>query len=196
MVVPFSQLLIVSQDMYNGLYSRRCLVFMCVQVVYNQLRVEIVYSLFIAIETADCSGVCTAIGVFYTVSSSATSLLFFLRARAVFFDRSKAIVSFFVLWLSLVAGAITVPFAIAGSEHHIGPTLVCFQASVRHYSSASIFTSLAFDTIVVMSISYRLIKLYVDYDNGGFSWIRTLFTGQGLSRLTKVLLVSGQQYYL
>jgi hypothetical protein len=100
------------------------------------------------------------------------------------------------LWLSVLTGAILVPFAIRGSARHIGPTKFCIQLDVQAYGPAvATITSSVFDTIVFVSISYRIITGY-NYGCGVRALARAFSRGEGLPTIAKALLQSGQQYYL
>lgn len=85
------------------------------------------------------------------------------------------------------------PLALFGA--HIGPTNHCTDKDVKPFSSAPIVASTVYDSLVFISISWRL-------SNGavvGESWrdrLRAFYGGGALPVLSKGLLQSGQVYYL
>lgn len=138
---------------------------------------------------ASCKLLPMAIGWCWAVAIPSTSLLFFFRIRAVF-DRQRGIVAFFaVLWLATLAGAITVPFALAGGN--IANTNRCQPTAVKPFSSASIIASTCNDTLVFIAISWRIISRTTV--NGR---VQSFFGGGSLPNLSRELLRGGQQYYL
>ncbi|KIJ41531.1 hypothetical protein M422DRAFT_31730 [Sphaerobolus stellatus SS14] len=130
---------------------------------------------------------------FYPVSVSTTALLFFFRIRAIF-NRDKYVVSaFFVLWLCVVAGSLTVAFAVTGIN--IGPTNYCLNASLQPYAAAGGIVPLVHDTCVFLAISWKLYKnAYVDLNLK--TGVRTVLYGEYLPIFSKALLQDGQLYYL
>ncbi|KZP20659.1 hypothetical protein FIBSPDRAFT_533166 [Athelia psychrophila] len=103
------------------------------------------------------------------LSGSATSLLFLFRIMAVFYRSNLVKLGFTILWLSWLLSPVAVLF---GSGH----------------------TCLTNDTLVFLSISYRMAVNAMTTE----TWVarsRSFITGEGLYRISKVLLYSGQLYY-
>ncbi|EIM79593.1 uncharacterized protein STEHIDRAFT_19373, partial [Stereum hirsutum FP-91666 SS1] len=142
---------------------------------------------------ASCEGLQIALGCCFAVATPATSLLFFFRVRAVFLN-NKIVTSFFAfMWIAVVAGSITVPFAISGA--HIGTTDRCINTVVKPYSSAGLVINGCSDTLVFLAISWRLVTSSLANDPIK-ARVHQFYSGDGLPRLSKKVLQSGQLYYL
>jgi len=87
----------------------------------------------------------------------------------------------------------TVPFAITGA--HIGPTNHCINTGVKPFSSVGIIISTVNDTLVFLFISFRLLQT-TSYQSSLSGRARSFFGGDGLPAFSKMLLQSGQEYYL
>lgn len=141
----------------------------------------------------NCQSLQVAIGCCFAVAIPATSLLFFFRVRAIF-NANNWIVAFFAfLWLAVLGGSWTVPFAIQGG--HIGPTDHCINTGVKPFSSAGIIISTVNDTVIFIAISWRLLET-TTYDDSFRGRIKSFFRGKGLPAFSRSLLQSGQEYYL
>lgn len=130
---------------------------------------------------------------------SASGFLFFLRLRAVYNNDRILISVFFVLWLSLLTGGILVPISIKGGA--VGSTLYCQDVWVSRISLFGQVAPLCFDTLVFLSISWRLSRI-ASYSDGGSALgdntdrIGSVLCGSNLPAFSKSLLVDGQIYYL
>jgi hypothetical protein len=145
---------------------------------------------------------------FYAVATPATLILFFLRVQAVFSDRPLIVTFFFLLWLGVLVSSALVPYAYVGLNHHISElanthtlstttTDVCIQKSVRIYGISAIVLSATFDTLVFVFISYRMVTVHIiSTGRSARERIQAFYRGQGLSRLSRMLLQSGQKYFL
>jgi hypothetical protein len=145
---------------------------------------------------------------FYAIATPATLFLFFLRVQAVFSDRPLIVAFFFLLWLGVLVSSALVPYAFVGLNHHISElvnthasstttTGVCIQKSVRLYGVSAIIFSATFDTLVFIFISYRIVTVYIiSTGSSARERARAFYRGQGLSRLSRMLLQSGQKYFL
>ncbi|KAF7979765.1 hypothetical protein HWV62_40784 [Athelia sp. TMB] len=141
------------------------------------------------------------------LSGTFTSLLFLFRIIAVY-PRSKAVkYCFTLLWLCWLLAPVVILFG-SGSSCKSGKA---FRLSPSHqwtgYSSGqaycnawsplsgiSVLTVLLNDTLVFLAISYRMVMNAVT----GETWrerSRSFITGDGLYRISKALLHSGQLYY-
>ena len=147
---------------------------------------------------------------------STTPLLFFYRVRAVFAN-SRAITAFFgFLWLATSGLSVLVPLSIFGAVgmsdcleyshrplfpilsafiQHIGPTNRCILTATRSYVSLPFVVNAINDTLIFLAISYHIIS----YTIVGDTWrarAKSFFSADGLPKLSKSLLQSGQLYYL
>ena len=147
---------------------------------------------------------------------STTPLLFFYRVRAVFAN-SRAVTTFFgFLWLATSGLSVLIPLSIFGevgmsgyleySHHvllpilssfiqHIGPTNRCILTAARSYNSVPVVVNAINDTLIFLAISYHIIS----YTIVGDTWsarAKSFFSADGLPKLSKSLLQSGQLYYL
>ena len=124
-----------------------------------------------------------------------TPVLFLLRIYAVFLGH-PVVVGFFVFcWLGVVGSSITIPFSLSGAQ--IGPTDHCVDTDAKPFSSAGIIASTAFDPLVFIFISWRLLDNAVT-GNSIREKVKAFFGlgGGVLPALSKALLSSGQVYYL
>lgn len=140
-----------------------------------------------------CSIAQTLVEVCFAIAVPSTSLLFFLRARAIFDKNTYLVLFFFLVWLSVLGSAATVPTAIIAIN--IGPTPFCINVGVRPYAGAAGITPLVNDTIIFLAISWRLFRnSYADISLRGN--IKTFITGEYLPQFSRALLKDGQMYYL
>ncbi|KAL5530968.1 hypothetical protein ACEPAG_3844 [Sanghuangporus baumii] len=141
----------------------------------------------------NCQALLVSLGVCFAVAVPATSLLFLFRIRAVFNDQKIVVWTFVFLWISVLAGCITVPFAINGK--HIGPTSNCINSDVKPFSSVGIIISAVNDTLVLLAISLRLVY-NASGTNRSSVRLKSIWHGSTLPQISKSILQSGQQYYL
>lgn len=137
-----------------------------------------------------------ALDVGFPLSVASTALLFFFRAKAIFSGNRYMICFFFFMWLSVLAGSLTVPFAVTGGN--IGPTPYCLNVGLEPYAAAAAIIPLVHDTIIWSCISWRLlISSHIDYKNyGPFEAIASIASGRGLPAFSRALFYDGQLYYL
>ncbi|EPQ51305.1 hypothetical protein GLOTRDRAFT_49043 [Gloeophyllum trabeum ATCC 11539] len=140
-----------------------------------------------------CQALQYALGWCYVVAGPSTSLLFLFRIRAVFFHNKPVVLLFSLLWLAVLGTAFTVPFAITGE--HIGPTQRCINTAVKSFSSSSIIVGGIFDSLVFLTISYRLLTTNLVEETWS-SRLNSFLSGSGFTRLPAALLQGGQMYYL
>jgi hypothetical protein len=137
----------------------------------------------------NCQALQVALGWCFVVAVPSTSFLFFLRVRAIFFKR-RIIVGFFaLLWLITLATSFMVPFGLTGT--HIATTQYCINFSVKPYVGAGTIANMTHGTLVFLAISWKLLSL-----NEESSRVKAFVKGEGISRLSSAILVSGQLYYL
>ncbi|KAK7679172.1 hypothetical protein QCA50_017750 [Cerrena zonata] len=119
------------------------------------------------------------------------SFLFFLRVRAVFLQSPYVVWVFFALWITTFA-SITVPFSF--EDIQLGPTRWCINSVVREYSAATFIAIFVFDTSVFLAISFKISTYGMTDDFRGR--VNAFTTGRGMGYVSKVLLKTGQLYYL
>jgi hypothetical protein len=134
-----------------------------------------------------------SLGALFLVSVTSTSLLFFIRTRAVF-DRNPWVVAFFAgLWLAVVAACLTVIVGVDGVN--IGNTRYCIDAEVKPYVSMATVIPLINDTCVFLAISWRLFSNSYARPTLKHSF-RVLIFGDYMPMFSKAMLHDGQAYYL
>ncbi|KAG6872491.1 hypothetical protein C0995_009353 [Termitomyces sp. Mi166 len=142
---------------------------------------------------SDCQVIEKTICVIYHVAFSSTSLLFFLRVRAVF-NQNKAIVAFFaILWLGVLGASLAV--ATVGNAVHLGPTRYCINTKLKAYASAAPITFAINDTFVFLAISWRLLS-NGNLGRGHESSIKSIMLGEYLPAFSRAVFQDGQVYYL
>ncbi|KZP13637.1 hypothetical protein FIBSPDRAFT_960426 [Athelia psychrophila] len=121
-----------------------------------------------------------------------TTLLFFLRARAVFLQSKYATVVFGILWLPVpVLNVLTVATLHVTFNPQTG---FCAFADNKFPTPLNAAV-LVFDTSVFLAISYRLAGNAAT-EGSWRSRLLSFFKGRGLYSLSRTLLHSGQLYYL
>jgi hypothetical protein len=126
-------------------------------------------------------------------ASSASSLLFFLRVRAVYSGRPLVTWIFGFLWVCVVGAAITVPVGIKAIK--VGGSL-CLVSKVPAYAGAASTVLMVNDTLVVLAISYRLLT-NTHRDNAGVGErLRAFFSGANLHAYSMAVFRDGQKYYM
>ncbi|KAK7031720.1 hypothetical protein R3P38DRAFT_2521771 [Favolaschia claudopus] len=142
-----------------------------------------------------CSLAQTLVEVCFAIAVPSTSLLFVLRARAIFDRNPSLIFLFFLVWLSVVASAATTPTAITATN--IGHTPFCINIGVKAYAGAAGITPLVNDTFIFLAISWRLFRnSYADTRTSLRGSVRAFITGEYLPQFSRALLKDGQLYYL
>ncbi|KAJ7509103.1 hypothetical protein B0H11DRAFT_1638267, partial [Mycena galericulata] len=136
----------------------------------------------------NCRHVQIASGTLYGVAVPATAALFILRIRAVFHG-NRLVVNFFLLaWFVTLGCSVIVPFYI-GTEN-IGPTLRCINTDVGYIAGAGTIVNTVTNLLVFIALSWRLTL------NGTASRSKSLIHGTSLPIMSKLLLQSGQLFYL
>lgn len=141
----------------------------------------------------NCEVVKKTICVLYHVAFSSTSLLFFLRVRAVFKENKYIVICFFCLWLSVLGGSLTI--ATLGDAVHLGPTRYCRAINVKAYAIAAPITFAVNDTFVFLAISWRLMTNSMPDHKDKISF-KSVILGEYLPAFSRALLNDGQIYYL
>ncbi|KAJ6473087.1 hypothetical protein C8R45DRAFT_761049, partial [Mycena sanguinolenta] len=136
------------------------------------------------------------VGSIYATAVSATSLLFFLRARAIF-NRNRYFVGLlFCAWLSILGTNLTVPVAVEGGN--LGPTDFCSTVFAANYVGGAAVTTTLHDTLIFLAISWRLFKnqQHVNPDRSFKASVWAFVSGQYLPQFSRAVLQDGQLYYL
>lgn len=133
---------------------------------------------------------------FFWFSTSAITLLFFFRVRAVYSDRPGIVKMFLLLWFLVVLAHLPnlLYFVIRHKPQVCGakntltlpPNIVAF----------------IYETLVFVGVSLKIVRNSLHPPAGatkgvGISrwWLRNLFTGDGLHAVSKSLVQSAQLYY-
>ncbi|KAJ3566441.1 hypothetical protein NP233_g7005 [Leucocoprinus birnbaumii] len=132
------------------------------------------------------------------VAMTTSSFLFLRRVQAIWKGNKIVEIGFTLIWLTGVALD-----ALLFDVTHAGPladTGYCVVTSLKGTLAAGApIVSLCFDTLVLLSVSYKLVTEYQATEREGAGtrvpWV-VLMSGKGLSRLARSILRGGQQYYL
>lgn len=121
----------------------------------------------------------------------AASALFFMRLSAVY-SHDKYIMTFFgSCWLAIL-GLFLFDSSRVLHSSEISHSAQCL--AIQHRDAWGYLATAVYDTLMYFSISWRLAS-FATVDR----WqdrLKSFFTGSGLGWLSKVLLRSGQMYYL
>ncbi|PBK78583.1 hypothetical protein ARMSODRAFT_863659, partial [Armillaria solidipes] len=147
---------------------------------------------FQAADVPNCNALQLALGICNILTQTFTSFLFFLRVTAVWHKNQHVFFFFTILWLGVIAGAITVPVGIRGA--HIGTTQQCINVRVPDYAQLSAIMPLIFDSCTFVAITYRIL-LYTSVEETARGRLRAFF-GRGVPIVSRNLLLGGQHYYL
>jgi len=147
----------------------------------------------------NCAAYYVTLGVGWVLGYMCTSLLFFFRVRALYQDNPLVKAFFLFLWLCVVAGTLTVPISLGTKTGKIvpGEPYCISTGGFPAYTAATFIVPVVYDTLVFAFISYRLFPKYeVSLHATAKERIVLFFSGEGLPRMSRALLQSGQQYYL
>ncbi|KZP33552.1 hypothetical protein FIBSPDRAFT_943344 [Athelia psychrophila] len=140
----------------------------------------------------DCAVVVGMLGACSSVSVASTSLLFLLRLRAIYMRSRNITAVFCALWL--VTMALILQAYASLKALHVPQTEYCLEKTVTSFTAASLAVFF-YDTLIFLAITYRLAADAVPERNWR-SCLLSILKGQGLSRLSRALMQSGQIYYL
>ncbi|KAJ7782484.1 hypothetical protein DFH07DRAFT_790807 [Mycena maculata] len=140
----------------------------------------------------NCRHVQIASGTLYGVSVTATAALFILRIVAVFHGNRVVINFFLFTWFLTLGSSIIVPFYIG--TKNIGPTLRCINTDVGPVAGVGTIVNTLANLLVFIALSWRLALNGTTPGLTGRS--QSLIHGTGLPIMSKVLLQSGQLFYL
>ncbi|THV02308.1 hypothetical protein K435DRAFT_565226, partial [Dendrothele bispora CBS 962.96] len=155
--------------------------------------------------TVNCHTTTEFVKAFFFAGIGTTTLLFYLRVRAIYNDNKVVRLLFLFLWLANLC-IHSLDFLFVNGVH-LGPTDMCiFTDLKRVYAIVTATSIVIYDTMVFLAISYRLWRNSVlNMEEGvqserGLAFDRTrttsFFSGRGLPAFSKTLLQEGQVYYL
>jgi len=150
-------------------------------------------AIFITAQVDDCEKMELAETISFSISVSSTALLFFLRVRAIFHQSRLATYLFAFMWVATAACSVTIPISVTAA--HIGPTKFCTRTVVKQYGAVAIIVSSLYDTLIFLSISYRLLK-FTSLKSTFLGRMKSFFTPTDLPSFSRALLQNGQEYYL
>jgi len=128
----------------------------------------------------------------YAIAAPSTSLLFFVRVRALYYNNKFIVAFFFLSWLGVVAGCITP--AISVHAIRIGISKYCINEKLDGYVALGGLLPLINDTLVFCATSFALLRnSHVDGVQNRF---KVLLFGKYLPVFSKAILHDGQVYYL
>ncbi|KAK7685284.1 hypothetical protein QCA50_011647 [Cerrena zonata] len=144
--------------------------------------------LFTVMPHSNCNVTTQVVAWFGVFATPLNTLLFLIRADAVFNQCAKSRIAFGLLWLSTFA-TITSPFSFTG--FHVEHTRYCALEKVKQYCAAGTITVAIFDTVVFLSIAYKIAS-FSRLDTRD-SWSKFFMKGTG--EVSSSLLLTGQLYY-
>ena len=134
-----------------------------------------------------------ALAWMYAICIPTTSLLFFLRVRAVFY-RYKYVVWFFsCMWLAVAGAAFTAPRTLVASS--IGSSNYCVGVTVKSFALVCIVIPFINDTLVLLAVTIGL-GMHAHIEPNLKQGIRTVMYGDYLPAFSRAMLRDNQMYYL
>lgn len=106
------------------------------------------------------------------------------------------VTTFFVLWLALLAASVYIPFST--KEPALGPAVDCTSVAITESELVALaqLVTLMYDTMVFVTISWRLGQIAYVRPSGTQESLKLLFFGKYLPAFAKSLYLDGQVYYL
>ncbi len=106
------------------------------------------------------------------------------------------VIAFGLLWAATLGGSLTVPIAFHSGPFDIAvATDGCFGTVFPAYVFSAYLISAVYDALLFLAVTYRLLFYHL-YRDGQTSRLKSFFSGEGLGHVSKVLLQTGQSYYL
>ncbi|PPQ65076.1 hypothetical protein CVT24_003030 [Panaeolus cyanescens] len=143
--------------------------------------------------THNCARFHKLLSIGFVMALPSTSMLFFLRVRAVYNQNPFIMVFFGVLWTTVLLSSMTPLFGTSGAN--IGPTKYCVVSRLEPYVASAAIAPLVFDTLVFAAITWRLMgnaHIRCNLKTG----LKTLMFGDCLPAFSRAFLQDGQAYYL
>lgn len=143
---------------------------------------------------SDCGPVTRFEAIIDIIAVPAISLLFLFRVTAIYLHSRVAIAIFVTCWLALLGSFVYNSLTLLSGSIHTSKTRPCNLVGRTTDAWAYIANGI-FDTLVYLAISWRLASTSM-IGNSFWDRLRSFIRGDGLLGLSKVLLKSGQFYYL
>jgi hypothetical protein len=151
-----------------------------------------------------CNTVYVASNAFFPIGTSGSAFLWLFRLRAVYGGDRIATFIFGFLWLAVLASSVILaiggatPIAVSSAA---GCLIVGAKPSVgrlKVYDDTRGFLAIltAYDTLVFLTISYRLVSNVTQTRLTPWRLITALFSGSGLAGFSRILFTEGQFYYM
>ncbi|KAF7967638.1 hypothetical protein HWV62_33621 [Athelia sp. TMB] len=158
----------------------------------SELMRSLLLVMFTNAQLDTCQPISSMLSIAVLLSIASTSLLFFLRVRAVYMKSTRITVFFGFLWLATVAIAILNDFYMRAA--HRPGTRICTSEDPAKYTTMPVYATFCNDSMVFLAITYRLTADAAVGDDWR-SRLLSVVRGRGLHQLSKSLLQSGQLYY-
>ncbi len=148
--------------------------------------------------------VAVLLGSLFVISAATNSFLMFLRVRAIFSHSRPTVIAFGLLWAATLCGASTVLFLssnhsdwnfLTGDDGGISGLQSCSDINFSPFVISAYMSSAAYDATLFLAITCRLLFYHL-YCDGSTSRLKSFFNGEGLGRVSRILLQTGQSYYL
>ncbi|KAF5354593.1 hypothetical protein D9758_011216 [Tetrapyrgos nigripes] len=191
---------------------------------FSMLGVALSQAIFLTLPTTRCEELNRIMLTFLFVSVTTTTLLFYLRLKAIYQHSRIMVVSFFIFWLVTVGFSIPIIWqgTVSTIPDPISHRPQCFYSGFDMTTGIlGLNAILVHDSLVFVAVSYRLFKnSYLDLDMmertrttgscGGsdtaseyslrltrtISRTREFISGKNLPAFSRALLRNGQVYYL
>lgn len=121
------------------------------------------------------------------------ALLFVFRIRAVFYHQRYIVWFFYFMWIAVVATCLVAPFGLDAVA--LPPTGLCVDTRLSHSSAGGIIVAAINDTAIFTFITVKLVLQAHGAENLK-SFFKILFSGKGMGHVSRVVLQTGQLYYL
>jgi hypothetical protein len=151
-----------------------------------------------------CSQAYLAFNAFFPIGTSGSTFLWLFRLRAIYGGDRIATFIFGFLWLA-VAGSSTTLAIGGGTPITVGSSAGCVIVGAKSkigaltvYDDTRVFLviSTAYDTLVFLAISYRLVSNVTQTQLTPWGLINALFGSSNLAGFSKILFTEGQFYYM
>ncbi|TCD60972.1 hypothetical protein EIP91_009237 [Steccherinum ochraceum] len=122
------------------------------------------------------------------------ALLFVFRIRGVFFHQRYIVWFFYFMWLAVFAACLVAPFGLDSVA--LPPSGLCVNTRLVNASAAGVITSAVNDTLIFVFITGKLVLQAHDDAGTAKSFFHIFFSGKGMGEISRVVLQTGQLYYL
>lgn len=157
----------------------------------SQREMTFLIGILLANSASNCQQVVNILTWFEALSVISNSFLFLLRLLAVHADGSKLMKLCFVIMWTTTFLSITSTISIK-EDGFIG----CNVDHVNPIGSLGFIFSAMFDILVFVAISVKVLRINTNLESPQKSWLSLFITAEGLSQVSRILLRSGQIYYL